>query len=105
MLRNPSDTFRRIFMLPRRLFSLTAALACCLFALYSAASAQRSASDEPTVEPSCMIRGLMGAVNMRSAPGLAYPVVGTMESAFFPVLARALEGGWYQVNVLGQIGW
>lgn len=45
-------------------------------------------------------------LRVRSGPGIAYPVLGNAPRyTIFPLLGKALNGAWLQVNFEGTLGW
>lgn len=59
------------------------------------------------VAATCMITSNTGgSINVRSAPGTQFAVIGNLAAGqTYPALGQLAGGGWYQVNANGQIGW
>jgi hypothetical protein len=64
-------------------------------------------AESETVAATCTVVSAAGtAVNVRSAPGTQYAVIGNLAAGqAYPVLGQLAGGDWYQVSVNGQTGW
>jgi len=67
-------------------------------------TAEDAAADD-SASAACWLQFRAG-VNVRSGPGLDYtPLDMALPDDNFPVLGRSEDGGWWQVNNDGEIGW
>ena len=69
-------------------------------------SAEATAAPEALATTCTVVSAAGTAVNVRSAPGTQYAVIGNLAAGqAYPVLGQLSGGEWYQVSVNGQNGW